>query len=60
MKSPAESIAAVLPPKGQGAQTLLLAADAERAVAQALADAAHYRFLLLKAIRNSTPAHATE
>ena len=56
MRSPAEYVAAVLPPAGQGAQTLLFAADAERAVALALADAARYRALLLRAIRNAHPA----
>ena len=56
MLTAAEYIAAVLPPAGQGAQTLLFAADAERAVALALADAARYRALLLRAIRNSRPA----
>ena len=53
MRSAAEYIAAVLPPKGQGAQTLLFTADAERAVA--LADAQKYRALLLRAIRNAHP-----
>ena len=56
MKQPAEYVAAVLPPKGRGAQTLLFAADAERAVALALADAEKYRALLLRAIRNSQPS----
>lgn len=60
MKSPAEYVAAVLPPKGHGSQTLVFAADAERAVALALADAERYRCLLIAAIRHSTPAHVTE
>ena len=55
MKSPAEYVAAVLPPAGQGAQPLLFAADAEKAVALALADAQKYRALLLRAIRNAHP-----
>lgn len=59
-KSPADYIAAILPAKGHGAQTIVFAADAEQAVAQALADSRRYHDFLSRAIRNSKPTPANE
>lgn len=54
MKSAKEYVAAVLPEGGHGSQTLIFAAEAERAVEAALADAERYKDLLMRAVRNHT------
>ena len=52
MKTPREYVAVYMPALGHGNRTLMFVEDAERAVADALADAAKYRELLHAALRS--------
>lgn len=51
MKLAHEYVAAYMPEQGHGERTMMFREDAERAVADALADAQRYRELLQAALR---------
>ena len=62
MKNPAEYLAGRVfearRPRRE-LQPVVALADAEQAIAQALADADHYKYLLLRALRHHADAHPT-